>query len=108
MMRQSLRELYGLQGGLSAPVSGVLETHAARRFRAVAVGLSDAGLDADRRALPWTVGLLFVSTCSPGCSAICWAALRATTATAALLQARRRRSRWASTRSPTTSSPSCC
>ena len=48
MMRQSLRELYGLEGSLWEQYLGFWRRVAGRRFRPVAVGLSDAGLDADR------------------------------------------------------------
>ena len=48
MMREALRELYGLQGGLRRAVPRLLAARAGRRLRAVAVGLSDAGLGADR------------------------------------------------------------
>ena len=44
LMRQSLRELYGLEGGSLAAVSRLLAARRRRRFRPVAVGLSDAGL----------------------------------------------------------------
>jgi peptide/nickel transport system permease protein len=61
LMRQSLKELYGLEGG-SRAVRLVLAPRRRRRLRTLAVGLPDAGIGADRRALPWTVSLLVVST----------------------------------------------
>ena len=48
MMRQSLRELYGLEGSLCEQYLVFWRRIAGRRFRAVAVGLPDAGLDPDR------------------------------------------------------------
>ena len=42
-MRNSLRELYGLEGRHLAAISGVLEADPARRFRALDVGIPDAG-----------------------------------------------------------------
>ena len=47
-MRISLRELYGLEGSPVEQYRGVLEADPARRFRTVAVGLSDPGRDPDR------------------------------------------------------------
>ena len=48
MMRQSLRELYGLEGGLCEQYLAFWRRVAGRRFRPVAVGLPDAGLGPDR------------------------------------------------------------
>ena len=49
MMRESLRELYGVEGSLLRAVSALSGGGCCvLRFRAVAVGLSDAGLGADR------------------------------------------------------------
>ena len=47
MMRQSLRELYGLTGGPLEQYRQFLAPHRRRRFRPVAVGLPDARVDAD-------------------------------------------------------------
>ena len=83
MMRQSLRQLYGLEG---TPLGTVR-----RVWKRVLVGDFGPSLSAFPtpvsqlilRALPWTVGLLLVSTLLTWVSAICSAGLRAITATAA-------------------------
>ena len=81
MMRQSLRELYGLQGSLWEQYAGVLEAHGRARLRPVAVGLPDAGVDADlARAAVDRGAAVRRHHRSPGCSATCSAAWPATTA----------------------------
>ena len=48
MMRQSLKELYGLRRRAGRAVRRLLAPRRGRRFRPLAVGLPDAGLDPDR------------------------------------------------------------
>jgi peptide/nickel transport system permease protein len=79
MMRRSLKELYGLEGGL-------VEQYAAfwRRIVAGDFGPSLSAFPTPvatliGRALPWTVSLLWCRPSSLGCSATCWAASPATT-----------------------------
>ena len=86
-----------------------LAAHRHRRFRPVAVGLPDTGLDPDRaRTALDDRAARAPPPCSPGRSATCSAASPATTTTSRSLKLLGRRSPWACTRCPTTSSPSCC
>ena len=62
MLRESLRELYGLEGGLVEQYFTFWGRILRGRLRPVAVGLPDPGLVADLARLPWTVGLLLVAT----------------------------------------------
>ena len=48
LMRRSLKALYGLEGSLGEQYARLLAPRAGRRFRALAVGLSHAGLGPDR------------------------------------------------------------
>ena len=92
MMRQSLRELYGLEGSLCEQYSCSGSGSLRRRFRPVAVGVPDAGLGADRaRAALDRRAADRCRPCSPGCSATCSAALPATTANSRMLKVARRR-----------------
>ena len=43
LMRQSLKELYGLEGGLGEQYARLLAPRRGRQFRPLAVGLPDAG-----------------------------------------------------------------
>ena len=107
-MRESLRELYGVQGGLGAQYVAF--------WRRVAVGDFGPSLSAFptpvsvliARALPWTAGLLVTATL------IAWCARQPARRARRLLPrqplpARRRAARdGRCIRCPTTSSPSCC
>ena len=48
MMRRSLKELYGLEGGLGEQYLSFWRRIVGRRLRAIALGLPDAGCDPDR------------------------------------------------------------
>ncbi len=108
MMREALRELYGVQGSL-------IEQYFAywRRMLVLDFGPSLSAFPTPvsvliARALPWTIGLLFT------CTLIAWALGNLLGGLVRLLpqepdaRASSGSWRWPSTRSPTTSSPSSC
>ena len=67
LMRQSLRELYGLQGGLLRAVPGILEADVVGDFGPSLSAFPTPVSVLIWRALPWTAGLLFVSTLLAWC-----------------------------------------
>ena len=108
MMRKSLRELYGLEGSPWQPVHRVLEAHrwsaiSGRRSRRFPTPVSTL----IGRALPWTVGLLFVSTILAFVLGNLLGGLAGYYRDSRILKATGVW-RWACIRSRTTSSPSCC
>ena len=62
MMRQSLRELYGLQGGIGEQYLAFWKRVAVLDFGPSLSAFPTPVSDLIWRALPWTAGLLFVST----------------------------------------------
>ena len=82
MMRQSLRELYGLQAGPRA-ILDFLEPHPAAPISGPSLSAFPTPVSTlIGRALPWTVGLLTTATLLTWCSATCSAGSPATTRTA--------------------------
>ena len=75
-----LTEMYGLERFADRAVRRILDALVSRRSRRLILSVSHAGDELIAAALPWTAGLLIVTTsCSPGPWAISWAALPATT-----------------------------
>ena len=109
MMRQSLRELYGLEGSL---------VRAVRRRSGSASCVGDFGPSLSAfptpvsvlisRALPWTVGLLLVSTLLAWVLGNLLGGLAGYYRDSRSCKLRRHPGDGRCIRSPTTSSPSCC
>ena len=108
MMRKSLRELYGVEGN---PWSQYVVF-----WKRILVGDFGPSLSAFPtpvstligRALPWTVGLLSVSTILAFVLGNLLGGLAGYYRNSRILKVDRRRWRWGCIRSRTTSSPSCC
>ena len=80
-MRQSLQGALRPRRRPGRAVPRLLAPRRGRRFRSLAVGLSDAGRGADRPRAALDGGAAGRSRpCSPGCSATCWAGSPATIA----------------------------
>ena len=107
LMRQSLRELYGLEGGLLHQYLVFWKRMVQGDFGPSLSAFPTPVSVLIWRALPWTAGLLCFATLLAWCLGNLLGGLAGYTATTACC-AWRASLPWASTRSRTTSSPSSC